>query len=78
MLNPKQQHAAEQVDGIFALIPKRRMTCAGINVGEVVLILVRKHNDGRLNDIEMELAGVRGIVQQMEGYYKKIWNMNLI
>jgi hypothetical protein len=26
------------------------MTCFGINVGEIVSILVRKHNDGRLND----------------------------
>ena len=40
----------EQIDRIFELIPKEQMNCAGINVGEVVSILVRKHNDGRLSE----------------------------
>jgi predicted nucleic acid-binding protein len=70
----------EQVDGIFVLIPKKRMTCAGINVGEVVSILVRKHNDGRFNDSDFAIALAefrREIIEDPDFVYLSIDNTDI-
>lgn len=70
----------QQVNQIFALIPPKRMTCSGINIGEIVSILVRKHNDGRLNnrDFADALAEFRReVIENPDFLYLSIDNTDI-
>jgi len=70
----------QQVNEIFDLIPPKRMTCCGINVGEIVSILVRKHNDGRLNnrDFADALAEFRHeVIENPDFVYVSIDNTDI-
>ena len=56
------------------------MNCAGINVGEVVSILVRKRNDGRLNESDFAIALAefhREVIKDPDFTYLEIDNTDI-
>ena len=51
-----QELGTALVNEVFRLLPVERMTCSMLSVVEVVSILVRKRNDGRLKQDQFEHA----------------------
>ena len=51
-----QETGTPLVNEVFRLLPRSRMTCSTLGILEIVSILVRKRNDGRLNQTLFEQA----------------------
>jgi predicted nucleic acid-binding protein len=51
-----QETGTPLVNEVFRFLPRSRMTCSTLGILEIVSVLVRKRNDGRLNQTLFEQA----------------------
>jgi predicted nucleic acid-binding protein len=49
-----QETGTPLVNEVFRLLPRSRMTCSTLGILEIVSVLVRKRNDGRLTQTLFE------------------------
>ena len=59
-----QETGTPLVNEVFRLLPRSRMTCSTLGILEIVSVLVRKRNDGRLNQTAPKplVIGVDGLL----------------